>query len=142
MEKALLQARLAAREGETPVGAVVVKDGAVVGRGRNRRDPLARSSCGGCDIGSQGIRLGRGIGHCARGGLHLGRSAGERLCQRADLGLEIRHHFLQQGFFCVLRPHRHIDRQMCLDLLAGINAEFGAPNAAPAPSSASTTTSA
>jgi hypothetical protein len=34
------------------------------------------------------------------------------------------------------RPHRHIDRQMCLDLLAGINAEFGAPNAAPAPSSA------
>ena len=38
MEMALAQARLAAREDETPVGAVVVKDGVVVGRGRNQRE--------------------------------------------------------------------------------------------------------
>ena len=36
--KALAQAMRADREDETPVGAVVVKDGAVVGRGRNQRE--------------------------------------------------------------------------------------------------------
>ena len=35
---ALALAEQAAAEGEVPVGAVVVKDGAVVGRGRNRRE--------------------------------------------------------------------------------------------------------
>jgi len=38
MRMALTLARRAAREDETPVGAVVVKDGVVVGRGRNRRE--------------------------------------------------------------------------------------------------------
>ena len=35
MRQALQQARLAAADGEVPVGAVVVKDGQVIGRGRN-----------------------------------------------------------------------------------------------------------
>ena len=47
MGLALELAREAAREGEVPVGAVVVKDGQVKGRGRNRReadqDPLAHA---------------------------------------------------------------------------------------------------
>lgn len=38
MQKALELAKLAAQEGEVPVGAVVVKDGQVVGTGRNRRE--------------------------------------------------------------------------------------------------------
>ncbi len=38
MQQALQQAALAAAEGEVPVGAVVVKDGAVIGVGRNRRE--------------------------------------------------------------------------------------------------------
>ena len=38
MEMALELARQAAEEGEVPVGCVVVKDGQVVGRGRNRRE--------------------------------------------------------------------------------------------------------
>lgn len=38
MEIALELARQAAEEGEVPVGCVVVKDGQVVGRGRNRRE--------------------------------------------------------------------------------------------------------
>ncbi|MBQ3132778.1 MAG: nucleoside deaminase [Clostridia bacterium] len=38
MRMALALAEQAAAEGEVPVGAVVVKDGAVVGRGRNRRE--------------------------------------------------------------------------------------------------------
>lgn len=38
MRMALDLAREAADEGEVPVGAVVVKDGAVIGRGRNRRE--------------------------------------------------------------------------------------------------------
>ncbi len=38
MRLALSLANEAAREGETPVGAVVVKDGAVIGCGRNRRE--------------------------------------------------------------------------------------------------------
>ena len=38
MTQALLLAKEAADEGEVPVGAVVVKDGEIVGRGRNRRE--------------------------------------------------------------------------------------------------------
>jgi len=38
MEAALEQARLAAAEGEVPVGAVCVKDGQIVSVGRNRRE--------------------------------------------------------------------------------------------------------
>jgi tRNA(adenine34) deaminase len=40
MAEALAEARLAAAEGEVPVGAVVVLDGRVVGRGRNARERL------------------------------------------------------------------------------------------------------
>src|SRR5215831_1874461 len=36
MRQALEQARLAAEAGEVPVGAVVIKDGEIVGRGHNR----------------------------------------------------------------------------------------------------------
>jgi len=47
MEQALAQARLAGEAGEVPVGAVVVKDGVVVGRGQNRNlqdhDPTAHA---------------------------------------------------------------------------------------------------
>ncbi len=47
MTEALEQARLAASLGEVPVGAVVVKDGAVIGRGHNRTridsDPTAHA---------------------------------------------------------------------------------------------------
>jgi len=47
MREALELARAAAATGEVPVGAVVVKDGAVVGRGYNRpvagRDPTAHA---------------------------------------------------------------------------------------------------
>ena len=38
MRQALVLAREAAEGGEVPVGCVIVKDGAVVGRGRNRRE--------------------------------------------------------------------------------------------------------
>ncbi len=38
MQLALALAKEAADEGEVPVGAVVVKDGKVIGRGRNRRE--------------------------------------------------------------------------------------------------------
>jgi tRNA(adenine34) deaminase len=47
MREALALARKAASAGEVPVGAVVVKDGAVIGRGHNRpvsgRDPTAHA---------------------------------------------------------------------------------------------------
>jgi tRNA(adenine34) deaminase len=47
MREALALAREAAAAGEVPVGAVVVKDGAVIGRGSNRpvstRDPTAHA---------------------------------------------------------------------------------------------------
>jgi tRNA(adenine34) deaminase len=47
MHEALALAQRAAEAGEVPVGAVVVKDGAVVGRGHNRpvasRDPTAHA---------------------------------------------------------------------------------------------------
>ena len=38
LQKALAQAQRAAAEAETPIGAVIVKDGVVVGRGRNQRE--------------------------------------------------------------------------------------------------------
>ena len=38
MEQALLLAREAARAGEVPVGCVIVRNGEIVGRGRNRRE--------------------------------------------------------------------------------------------------------
>ena len=38
MKKAIAQAKRAAKEGEVPVGAVIVKDGMVIARGRNRRE--------------------------------------------------------------------------------------------------------
>jgi tRNA(adenine34) deaminase len=47
MMEALAEARRAAGIGEVPIGAVVVRDGVVVGRGHNRReidgDPLAHA---------------------------------------------------------------------------------------------------
>jgi tRNA(adenine34) deaminase len=41
MAQAVAEARRAAQAGEVPVGAVVVKDGAIIARGRNRREELA-----------------------------------------------------------------------------------------------------
>ena len=38
MRAAMEQARLAASEGETPVGAVIVREGEVISSGRNRRE--------------------------------------------------------------------------------------------------------
>ena len=38
MKEALLQAKLALEKNEVPVGAVIVKDGEIVGEGRNRRE--------------------------------------------------------------------------------------------------------
>lgn len=38
MKRALELAKMSALEGEVPVGAVVVKDGEIVGEGRNRRE--------------------------------------------------------------------------------------------------------
>ncbi len=47
MEEALALARLAAVSGEVPVGAIVVKDGQIIGRGANRpvgsHDPTAHA---------------------------------------------------------------------------------------------------
>jgi tRNA(adenine34) deaminase len=47
MQEALREARLGGSEGEVPVGAVVVHEGEIIGRGRNRReateDPLAHA---------------------------------------------------------------------------------------------------
>ena len=47
MRQALALAEEAAAAGEVPVGCVIVKDGAIIGRGRNRReedhDPLAHA---------------------------------------------------------------------------------------------------
>ena len=40
MKEALAEARLAAAEGEVPIGAVVVFEGRIVGRGRNARERL------------------------------------------------------------------------------------------------------
>lgn len=47
MDEAIAEARAAAAAGDVPVGAVVVHDGALIGRGRNRReadiDPTAHA---------------------------------------------------------------------------------------------------
>jgi tRNA(adenine34) deaminase len=47
MEQALAEARIGVAAGEVPVGAIVVKDGTIVGRGHNRnlldRDPTAHA---------------------------------------------------------------------------------------------------
>ena len=47
MAEALKEARQAAKEGEVPVGAVIVRNGSILGRGHNRReqkgDPLAHA---------------------------------------------------------------------------------------------------
>jgi len=40
MEAALAEAEAAARAGDVPVGCVVAKDGAIIARGRNRREAL------------------------------------------------------------------------------------------------------
>ncbi|TMA90050.1 MAG: tRNA adenosine(34) deaminase TadA [Deltaproteobacteria bacterium] len=40
MAEALAEARLAAAEGEVPIGAVLVADGRIAGRGRNARERL------------------------------------------------------------------------------------------------------
>src|SRR5207302_9945584 len=40
MAQALAEARLAAEEGEVPIGAIVVADGRIAGRGRNARERL------------------------------------------------------------------------------------------------------
>ncbi len=40
LKEALLEARLAADDDEVPVGAVVVFEGKIIGRGRNRREKL------------------------------------------------------------------------------------------------------
>ncbi|MCR5825928.1 MAG: nucleoside deaminase [Oscillospiraceae bacterium] len=44
MAQALALAREAAAQGEVPVGCVVVRDGEVVGRGRNRREATQRTA--------------------------------------------------------------------------------------------------
>ena len=44
MREALSLSREAAQEGEVPVGCVIVKDGEIIGRGRNRREELQRTS--------------------------------------------------------------------------------------------------
>ena len=38
MRQAVIQARLAAKRDEVPVGAVIVKDGVIIARGRNTRE--------------------------------------------------------------------------------------------------------
>jgi tRNA(adenine34) deaminase len=40
MQQALAEARAAAAEGEVPIGCVVVREGRVIGRGRNARERL------------------------------------------------------------------------------------------------------
>ncbi len=45
MQQALLLAREAAAQGEVPVGCVIVCDGKIVGRGRNRREQGKNALC-------------------------------------------------------------------------------------------------
>lgn len=45
MQMALEEARLAAEAGEIPVGAVLVKDGAVIAKSHNRREELQNALC-------------------------------------------------------------------------------------------------
>ncbi len=49
MQEALALAREAARDGEVPVGCVIVRDGKIVGRGRNRRES-AKTALGHSEI--------------------------------------------------------------------------------------------
>lgn len=49
MESALELAKEAASEGEVPVGCVIVRDGQIVGRGRNRRE-TAKTALGHAEI--------------------------------------------------------------------------------------------
>ncbi len=49
MEEALALARQAFAEGEVPVGCVIVRDGKIVGRGRNRRE-TAKTALGHAEI--------------------------------------------------------------------------------------------
>lgn len=44
MRRALILAREAAEAGEVPVGCVIVRNGEIVGEGRNRREELARAA--------------------------------------------------------------------------------------------------
>ena len=45
MEAALVLAAEAAADGEVPVGCVIVRDGQIVGRGRNRREKQRNALC-------------------------------------------------------------------------------------------------
>lgn len=45
MKKALAQAKLAFKEDEAPIGALIVKDGAVIARARNAREKKANALC-------------------------------------------------------------------------------------------------
>jgi tRNA(adenine34) deaminase len=49
MDEALMLARQAADEGEVPVGCVIVRNGQIVGRGRNRRE-TGRTALGHAEI--------------------------------------------------------------------------------------------
>ena len=49
MEQALLLAKEAAKDGEVPVGCVIVRKGQIVGRGRNRRE-TAKTALGHAEI--------------------------------------------------------------------------------------------
>ena len=63
MGEALAQARLALHEGETPVGAVIVKDGQIVARARNRReadgDPTAHAEILAIRLAAKALRTRR-----------------------------------------------------------------------------------
>lgn len=45
MKKAIARAKTAAKMGETPVGAVIVKDGKIIAGGRNRRETAKNALC-------------------------------------------------------------------------------------------------
>ena len=45
MKAALSQARLAARDGDVPVGAVIVRDGVIIARARNEREKKRNALC-------------------------------------------------------------------------------------------------
>ena len=45
MKQALLQAKKAAAIGETPIGAVIVRDGKIISRGYNKRETKKNSLC-------------------------------------------------------------------------------------------------
>ena len=59
MEQALAEARLALAEGEIPVGAVLVRDGKIIARGRNTReqfrDPLGHAELMALQAGSRAL---------------------------------------------------------------------------------------